>query len=307
MEKYILRTRCLSKQYKNALALDNITMSIKKGEIYGLIGENGAGKTTLIRNITGLAFPTKGEIELFEETDILNLDNQRKRIGCIIENPVLYNEMSARKNLEIIRTQRGIPGTECIDEVLKIVNLEDTKNKKAKNFSLGMKQRLALAIALLGDPEFLILDEPVNGLDPTGIIEFRELLKKLNKEKGITILISSHLLSELHQLATCYGIVHKGRLVEEITYSELEEKCKRHISLKVDDVSKATYIIENNLKIINYKVFPDNEIKIYDNLDNIKLISSELVLNNVGIDKIDLRGESLEEYFTQLIGGIDNV
>lgn len=307
MQKHVLKTKNLSKEYKKIVALENINISIKKGDIYGLIGENGAGKTTLIRLITGLIYQTNGEIELFEEMEASKLSKQRRRLGCIIESPVLYEDMTAKQNLEIIRVQRGIPGKGCIDEVLNLVNLPDTKSKKVKDFSLGMKQRLALAIALLGDPEFLILDEPINGLDPIGIIEFRELIKKLNREKKITILISSHILSELHQLATYYGIIHKGNLIEEISVEELNERCKKHINLEVDDSAKASIILENNLKIKNFSVLPNNVIKIYDYLDRVKLISNELVSNGVGIERINTQGDGLEEYFTRLIGGNRNV
>lgn len=307
MQKHVLKTESLSKEYKKIVALENINISIKKGDIYGLIGENGAGKTTLTRLITGLIYQTNGEIELFEEREASKLSKQRRRIGCIIESPVLYEDMTAKQNLEIIRVQRGVPGKGCIDEVLNLVNLPDTKSKKIKNFSLGMKQRLALAIALLGDPEFLILDEPINGLDPIGIIEFRELIKKLNREKKITILISSHILSELHQLATYYGIIHKGKLIEEISVEELNERCKKHINLEVDDSAKASIILENNLKIKNFSVLPNNVIKIYDYLDRVKLISNELVSNGVGIERINTQGDGLEEYFTRLIGGNRNV
>lgn len=307
MQKHVLKTKNLSKEYKKIVALENINISIKKGDIYGLIGENGAGKTTLTRLITGLIYQTNGEIELFEEMEASKLSKQRRRIGCIIESPVLYEDMTAKQNLEIIRVQRGIPGKGCIDEVLNLVNLPDTKSKKVKDFSLGMKQRLALAIALLGDPEFLILDEPINGLDPIGIIEFRELIKKLNREKKITILISSHILSELHQLATYYGIIHKGKLIEEISLEELNERCKKHINLEVDDSSKASIILENNLKIKNFSVLPNNVIKIYDYLDRVKLISNELVSNGVGIERINTQGDGLEEYFARLIGGNRNV
>ncbi|MEF9992019.1 MAG: ABC transporter ATP-binding protein [Peptostreptococcaceae bacterium] len=307
MPNYVLEIKNISKKYKNTLALENVSISIKKGDIYGFIGENGAGKTTLIRMITGLGFPNKGEIKLFGESETTKLDNQRKRIGCIIESPALYSNMTANQNLEIIRVQRGIPGSSCIDEVLKIVNLQDTGNKKVKNFSLGMKQRLALAIALLGDPEFLILDEAVNGLDPSGIVEFRNLLKKLNKERGITILISSHLLNELNQLATCYGFIHKGKIVEQITAKELDERCTKHINIKVDNVENAAFIIENNLNIEEFEVFPNNTIKIYNHLDEVKKISNEIVVNGIGIESINVQGEDLESYFTRLIGGATNV
>ncbi|MGX4601775.1 ABC transporter ATP-binding protein [Faecalimicrobium sp. JNUCC 81] len=307
MPKYVLEIKNLSKKYRRTLVLDNINISIKKGDIYGFIGENGAGKTTLIRMITGLGFPNAGQVNLFGESDLEKANSQRKRIGCIIESPALYPNMTAKQNLEIIRTQRGIPGRNCIEEVLKIVNLEDTGKKKVKNFSLGMKQRLALAIAMLGDPEFLILDEPVNGLDPSGIVEFRNLLKKLNKERGITILISSHLLNELNQLATRYGFIHKGKIVEQISAKELDERCTKHINIKVDNVEKAIVIIENNLNIDEFEVFPNNTIKVYNHLDEVKKISNEIILNGVGIENISVQGEDLESYFTRLIGGATNV
>lgn len=210
MVEYVLRTHSVSKQYKHQLVLNKVNLTIKKGSIYGFIGQNGAGKSTLIRLVTGLACPTMGKIELFGQSNERELIEARRRIGTIIEGPALYPHLSAAENLEAHRLLKGIPGKECIQKTLEIVGLQDTGKKKAKNFSLGMKQRLGIAIALIGDPEFLILDEPINGLDPMSVVEIRELLKKLNHEYGITILISSHILSELHLLATHYGIIHKG-------------------------------------------------------------------------------------------------
>ena len=207
MTKFICETKNLSKKYKDFYALKNVNLTIPKGEIYGLVGENGAGKTTLIRLLTGLNFKSEGEIILFGHKD--NLQHERSKIGCTIEMPALYKDMTASQNLEVQRIQRGIPNKKCITDTLELIGLSNAGKKRVANFSLGMKQRLALGVALLGEPEFLILDEPVNGLDPTGIIELRELLKKLVKEREVTILISSHILSELHQLATCYGFLHK--------------------------------------------------------------------------------------------------
>ena len=206
MTKFICETKNLSKKYKDFYALKNVNLTIPKGEIYGLVGENGAGKTTLIRLLTGLNFKSEGEIILFGHQD--NLQHERSKIGCTIEMPALYKDMTASQNLEVQRIQRGIPNKKCITDTLELIGLSNAGKKRVANFSLGMKQRLALGVALLGEPEFLILDEPVNGLDPTGIIELRELLKKLVKEREVTILISSHILSELHQLATCYGFLH---------------------------------------------------------------------------------------------------
>ena len=303
MSEYILKTTNLSKRYKKDFAVNNLNISIKRGEIYGFIGENGAGKTTFIRMITGLVYPTSGEIKLFSKEKGDELSNVRKRIGALIERPAFYPYMTAYENLEAFRIEKGIPGKECIDKTLNSVGLYEDKNKKLKNFSLGMKQKLALAIALLGDPEFLILDEPINGLDPMGIKEIRELLKKLNKEKNITMLISSHILGELYQLATCYGIIHKGKLMEQITLKELDEKCKRNLSIKVDDVNKAAAILETELSTNNFKVLPDGTIKLYDYVDNSRLVSSTLTKQNIIIDQIMPNESNLEEYFINLVGG----
>ncbi|MCR1975372.1 ATP-binding cassette domain-containing protein [Clostridium sporogenes] len=303
MSEYILKTTNLSKRYKKDFAVNNLNISIKRGEIYGFIGENGAGKTTFIRMITGLVYPTSGEIKLFSKEKGDELGNVRKRIGALIERPAFYPYMTAYENLEAFRIEKGIPGKECIDKTLKSVGLYGDKNKKLKNFSLGMKQKLALAIALLGDPEFLILDEPINGLDPMGIKEIRELLKNLNKEKNITMLISSHILGELYQLATCYGIIHKGKLIEQITLKELDEKCKRSLSIKVDDVNKAATILETELSTNNFKIFPDGTIKLYDYVDNPRLVSSTLTKQNIIIDQIMPNESNLEEYFINLVGG----
>ncbi|WP_434291369.1 ATP-binding cassette domain-containing protein [Clostridium botulinum] len=303
MSEYILKTTNLSKKYKKDFVVNNLNISIKRGEIYGFIGENGAGKTTFIRMITGLVAPTNGEIKLFSKEKGDELGNVRKRIGALIERPAFYPYMTAYENLEAFRIEKGIPGKECIDKILKSVGLYEDKNKKLKNFSLGMKQKLALAIALLGDPEFLILDEPINGLDPMGIKEVRELLKKLNKEKNITMLLSSHILGELYQLATCYGIIHKGKLMEQITLKELDEKCKRSLSIKVDDVNKAATILETELSTNNFKVLPDGTIKLYDYVDNSRLVSSTLTKANIIIDQIMPNESNLEEYFINLVGG----
>lgn len=303
--EYVVETHNLDKKYKSFYALKNINLKIPKGEIYGLVGENGAGKTTLIRIITGLAFKSNGDITLFGEAN--NLSNQRKKIGCTVETPALYKDMTARQNLEVQRIQRGIPDKDCVDETLKLVGLSDVGKKKVSNFSLGMRQRLALGIALLGDPELLILDEPVNGLDPTGIIELRNLLKKLSHDRQMTILISSHILSELHQLATYYGFLHKGELLKQISANELNDACKRHILLKVDNLKKATTVIEDNLKIKNFTVFPNEVIKIYEQIDDIRKISKEISSNGIVIEEISIQGDDLETYFENLIGGVSNV
>jgi len=216
MENVILKTYGLSKSYGRVNTLEDVNMTIKKGQIYGFIGQNGAGKTTLIRILAGLTFKDQGSLELFGETEERKIELSRRRIACIIDTPSFYPDKTAYSNLEIERIQKGIPGKQCIEKALMMVGLNDVKKKKVKSFSLGMKQRLGIAMALLGDPELLILDEPINGLDPMGIVEVREMLKKLNVEYGVTILISSHILSELYQLASYYGVIHKGKLLEQI-------------------------------------------------------------------------------------------
>lgn len=307
MEEYILRTINLSKKYKDKLIIDNVNMNIRRGDIYGFIGENGAGKTSVIRLITGLVKITSGNIILFNSDREENIKTQRKRIGSLIESPALYPEMTAYQNLEAIRLQRGISGKQEIDRVLDLVNLKNAKNKKVKNFSLGMKQKLAIAIALLGDPEFLILDEPINGLDPVSIVEIRELLKKINKDKGTTILISSHILKELNQLATTYGVISNGKLIDEFSSQDLEQRCKLSLDIKVDDINRAVIIIEEQLNTNNFKVIKDNTIKLFDYINQPGKVSSVLAKNNIEIQQIMTNGEDLEDYYVNLIGGCKNV
>lgn len=222
MPEIIFTAKNLTKRYRRGFALAGFNMEIERGEIYGFVGRNGAGKTTLMRILTGMIRQTDGEIELFGKSGEKEICVQRGRIGAMYETPALYPGMTARDNLEVLRLQRGLAGRECIDEALETVELADTASKKVKEFSLGMKQRLGLAMALFGNREFLVLDEPLNGLDPEGIVAFREILKKLNEERGITILISSHLLSELDQLATCYGFIYKGKMVEQISAEKIK-------------------------------------------------------------------------------------
>ena len=241
----ILEAKDICKAYGKNMVLNQVNLTIKAGEIYGLVGENGAGKSSLMKVITGLTKPTSGEISLFGKK---NLEDERNKIGCLIENPALYMDMTARQNLEIQRTQRGIPGKSSIDEVLEIMDLKDAGNKRVKAFSLGMKQRLGIAIALLGRPQLLILDEPINGLDPTKIKYVREVLKNMNEEDGTTILISSHILPELHQLATVYGFIHHGKMLQQITDKELDEKCRRHVHIEVDNVEKASCILDESIQ-----------------------------------------------------------
>ena len=306
MKKVVLKTYNITKKYGEQLAVDNVNMTIKKGDIYGFIGQNGAGKTTLIRLITGLIHKSGGEIELLGANEENELNKARTMVGSLIESPSFYTNMTARENLEVSRLVRNIPGKKCIDEVLELVGLKDVEKKKVKNFSLGMRQRLGIANALMGNPKLLILDEPINGLDPMGIVEIRELLKKINKEKDMTILISSHILSELSELATTYGIISNGKLIEEITAKQLSKKCRQYIDLKVDNTARAVILLERELGISDYEVLEDSNIKVFSNLDNVGEVNSLLSRSGSIVESISVKGENLEEYFMNKVGGVLN-
>lgn len=306
MKKVVLKIYNITKKYGEQLAVDNVNMTIKKGDIYGFIGQNGAGKTTLIRLITGLIHKSGGEIELLGANEENELNKARTMVGSLIETPSFYTNMTARENLEVSRLVRNIPGKKCIDEVLELVGLKDVEKKKVKNFSLGMRQRLGIANALMGNPKLLILDEPINGLDPMGIVEIRELLKKINKEKDMTILISSHILSELSELATTYGIISNGKLIEEITAKQLSKKCRQYIDLKVDNTARAVILLERELGISDYEVLEDSNIKVFSNLDNVGEINSLLSRSGIIVESISVKGENLEEYFMNKVGGVLN-
>ena len=303
MSEIICQTVNLSKKYKGNVALENVNINIKKGEIYGLIGENGAGKTTLIKIIAQLIKPTEGDVKLFGKTMENELCTLQRKIGYTIENPALYMDMTARQNLEIIRIQKGIPGTNDIDRVLSVVNLSNTGKKKVKNFSLGMKQRLGIAIALANNPDFLILDEPINGLDPQGIIEIRELILKLNREKSITILISSHYLDELSKIATNYGFLDNGSIIKEISSEELMKKMEHKIEFKVSNQKDFVKYFERNK--ISYEVIDNETINVYGKYNLSKLIT-ELSKKNLIADEVHEQEESLENYYMNLIGGANN-
>ena len=276
MSSIILEAKSLTKEYKQTLALDHINLQIKKGKIYGFIGQNGAGKTTFLRLVTGLAFPTSGTLSLWGNSGTEELQKQRKRIGSMIETPALFPSMTAYQNMEVQRIQRGIPDKSVIKRTLDMVGLQDTGKKSVRNFSLGMRQRLGIAIALLNTPELLILDEPINGLDPAGIVEIRNLLKILNKEYGMTILVSSHILEELYQTASEFILIDHGKIIEEISDYELNERCKRHIAIKTTDVQKTVLVLEENLHTDNFKLMPDGIIRLYDYLNDLETVASAL-------------------------------
>lgn len=296
--EYAVSTRCLTKKFRNHTAVNGINLHVKKGEIYGFIGRNGAGKTTCMKMISGLSTPTSGEISLFGKQDP-EAGEMRGRIGNLIENPGLYPNMNAYENLKCKCLALGIHKKGYIADILEQVGLQDIGNKKVRNFSLGMKQRLGIGMALLGEPDLLILDEPINGLDPQGIAEVRETLKNLNRKKGMTIMISSHILEELHKVADTFGIIHNGELVQELSREQLEEKCSDYIEIIVQNAEQVCTILEN-MGIRNYRVIDSGMIQIYERLDESGLINAELAKRNCMINSIRVTHEKLENYFLEL-------
>ena len=302
--EYILKTYNLVKQYKKHKALNQVNMNIAKGDIYGFVGENGSGKTTIIRLITGLIFPNSGSYELF---GISNQDSKiidvRKKVGAIVETPSIYNNMSAFENLKMQGEILGVKDENKIIEVLKEVGLENVINdkKQAGNFSLGMRQRLGIAMALLGEPEFLILDEPMNGLDPAGIVEIRELILKLNQTKNITFLISSHILTELALVATKYGIISKGKIIKEITFEELKKECQKCLYIKVNEPLKLIEILSSMENIDDVK-FVEDGAKIYGEID-INEVLNKVLNANIKILNINTSETNIEEYYLNLLRG----
>jgi ABC-2 type transport system ATP-binding protein len=307
MRTTVLQTNSLTKNYHGANALHEVSVRLESGKIYGLIGQNGAGKSTLMRLITGLAFPTAGDVELFGHSGERALQTERKRIGSMIENAGFVPHMTAKENLRLHRIMRGVPDPRVEDELLEIVGLSGTGRKKAKNFSLGMKQRLGIATALVGSPEFLILDEPINGLDPLGVVEVRSLIKKLSEERQMTVLISSHNLPELFQTATDYIIIHKGEIKKALTLAELEECCKHHILIHCDNPEKLTGVLEMELHTTDYKVMPDKAVKLYDYLDQKEFVAQTLFKNGLIVNGFSVQGDTLEDYFISVVGGDQNV
>lgn len=299
----ILQTYNLTRKYGTTSVVDNINMNIKKGEIYGFLGRNGAGKTTTLRMIMGLISPTKGEYELFGKK--MGDREVFGRIGAIIETPGFYPNLTARENLDIHRRLMGIPNKEYVDEVLETVGLTnyDIKKKKVKKYSLGMKQRLGVARALLHKPELLILDEPTNGLDPVGIKKMRETLLDLNKKKEITILVSSHILGEIQQLATKIGIIHNGKLLEEIDYKSFEKKNRHYINLRVNNDKKAVTILEKSMNIRDYEVIEPNKIRIYEMLDKSNDVAKKMISEGIDVYEVNVMNDTLEDYFVRLTGG----
>lgn len=305
--KEVIKTYGLSKQYNNFDALKDINMKVKQGDIYGLVGDNGAGKTTLLRILTGQSLSSEGSFELFSTSNDKDLKEVKKHIGVIIESPNFYPNLTIEKNLEYYRIQRGIPGKDKVGKALREVNLYEARKKKFSQLSLGMKQRLGLALCIMGNPELLILDEPINGLDPSGIIEIRNLLLRLNKEKNITIVISSHILLELANIATCYGFLNKGRLIKEISAKELNENCKSYLEIKVTNANKLAALLEEKLGYSDYKVLPEEVIQLFDEDRNPEKVSELIIRNGIGLSSLEEKTINLENYYMSLMGGTYNV
>lgn len=297
---YVLTTDALSKQYKNFKALNGLSMHVPKGAIYGFVGKNGAGKTTLIRLICGLQEPTSGSYSLYGENNKKKSIIRSRRMGAVVETPSIYLNMTAYDNLKEQYRILGIPSFDSIPELLKLVGLENTGKKKAKNFSLGMRQRLGIAIALAGDPDFLVLDEPINGLDPQGIIEMRELILKLNRKRQITVLISSHILDELSRLATHYGFIDNGHMVKEISAEELEEACRKCVRVEVTDVKALARVLDGTN--IEYSILSETQADIFAKV-NITKLTLALAKESCELLSIQEHDESLESYYVNLVGG----
>ena len=303
MNNTVIKLRDISKKRGQTEILNHLNMTVYQKDIYGFIGQNGAGKSTTMKIIMSLIKETQGQLELFD-----TLDNQinRSRIGAIIENPAFYPYMTAYENLKYYIQYKGIVEINSIEKVLKMVGLENARKKKYKNYSLGMKQRLGLALALINHPDLLILDEPLNGLDPQGIVELREILSHLNKKYGITMLISSHILDELEMIATRYGFIHQGQMIEEITAEKLQEKLKKYISLGVENIGLASITLEQKLHTENFKVMDDHTIYLYDFVNESSQVATTLIQEGVILNKMNISNVSLENYYLSLIKGVES-
>lgn len=302
MREIVLQTRNLSKRYKNFTALDSVDMTVYRGDIYGFIGRNGAGKTTIMKVITGLTEASDGEFEIFSKKGAAAAA-QKKRIGCLIENPSFFGSLTAYQNLKYYAIQKGIVDMGQIDEALSLVQLSDVRDKKFRKFSLGMKQRLGIALAVLDNPDLIILDEPINGLDPLGISELRDTFKRLNTERGITMIISSHILSELYLVANRFFFIEKGRMLKEITKEELDLACMRCLVVKTDSTRHCAAVLEEKLGVTDYKVIDAGELRVYEQHRKPEDLNRILIQNDVSVSGIFESGISLEDYFKSLIGG----
>ncbi|MBO5237985.1 MAG: ABC transporter ATP-binding protein [Lachnospiraceae bacterium] len=306
-EQIVIDVKNLTKQYRKQVAVNQASFQIKKGSICGLIGPNGAGKTTIMKMLGGLVIPTAGEMSIFQSKTIQEQAKARERMSFMIETPYAKQELTAQENLEKQRLQKGIPNRERIREVLELVGLSEVGNKKIKEFSLGMKQRFGIANALMGKPEIMVMDEPINGLDPEGIVEIRELLMKVNREEDITVLISSHILSELSLMCDDYLFIHHGEMIKHLTGQELMDECRNYLHIHTDRDELALAILQEQLNVTRYEVKEDGSIDLFERLEDVATVSRTLFEN--GVIPIELRtgGESLEEYYMSMIGGTEHV
>ncbi|GAA6491036.1 ATP-binding cassette domain-containing protein [Candidatus Bariatricus faecipullorum] len=301
MNEILLGTRDLTKQFGRQKAVDRVSLHIRKGAIYGFIGRNGAGKTTFLRMISGLAKPDSGEIEMFGYRG-KELKEIRSRVGCLIEGPGIYGSMTAAENLEVKCRLTGIRRKGYVEELLQIVGLSQTGRKKAKHFSMGMRQRLGIALALVGEPDLLVLDEPINDLDPQGIAEIRDMVLRLNEERNMTIIISSHILEELSKIATDYGIIHQGVLIKEMTREELMRRCSERIEIQLEEPEKALPVLDA-MGFHAYQVADKNHIHVFERLEESAALNMELAKAGVAVTSLSITSEDLETYFLNLTGG----
>lgn len=300
MNEYVIETKHLTKTYGSLLALNHVNLHVKKGSIYGLIGDNGAGKSTLLKLMAGQIFPSDGEIRIFGKQKQKELENTRRNIGCMIEQPEFFPNMTVEKTLKYYSIQKGVPDTKKVEEMMDLTGVAGKRNCACKTLSLGQRQRLGLAVALLGAPQLLILDEPINGLDPSGILEFRSLLHRLNEEQNITILLSSHILSELQQTASFYGFLSKGQLIEEITADDLTNKCSDCVEITLSDIERYAAIFEAAFPAESWKILPDNKIRIYMPKQNPESYSRLAAEHKIYITAMQTIHSSLEDYYVQL-------
>src|SRR5690625_2286945 len=299
--EYIIQTNNLTKKTKGKKLVSDINIHIKKGEIYGFLGQNGAGKTTILKMLTGVTRPSKGEVLLFNERLTEKTKTVLARVGSIIEYPVFFEHLTAFDNLKLHCEYLGFYDEHDMKQALQLVNLEGIEDKIVKDFSLGMKQRLGIARAIITKPELIIFDEPTNGLDPIGIKDMRHLIQMLNKEYGMTFVLSSHILGELEQIVDRVCMIHHGKRLNEIALADIRKERSNYIELVVTDVNQAVYLLENNLHIANMKIIQDRIIRIYDMAHTQSDISKMLILHEIGIEEIQKHSDSLEDYFYQQI------
>ncbi len=301
----VIQTMGLSKRYKDKWAVDHLDLRVEQGDIYGFIGRNGAGKSTALKLLCGLVRPTEGEALIFDKP--IHDSVARRRVGALIEQPGLYPDLSGRENLRLYATLLGLDSPERrADEIMETVGLSPKEKKPVKHYSMGMKQRLGVGLALLGGPDLLLLDEPINGLDPEGIREMRELLSELNRERGLTIVISSHILGELSKIATRYGIIQQGRMVEQITSAELEQKCTDYLHLRASQPQKAAALLEKEFQLLQWEMRPEGEIRIYETVDA-KAVGQVLTQAGISVEEMGLHKQDLEGYFLERMGGEGHV